>query len=145
MQEILKVCSFGLLFWSSTTKVTDDNFCVQTIQIAETSESAIYQPTTSPKMCQESPKCLCSPLTVYNHSMLSNKHPNNSHIMPKAPVASSSKVLLPNPPHWHVSHTKPTTLLKMIYTKGAPSSNTSHKLLNDLTQTIANNCPKSVP
>ena len=145
MQKILKVCSFGLLFWSSMTKVTHDNFCPQTIQIAETSDSAIYQPTASPKMCQESPKCSCSPPIVYNNSMLSNKCPNDFHIMPKAPVVSSFKVLLPDPPHQHVSHTKPTTLLKMIYTKGAPSSNTSHKLLNDLTQTIVNNCPRSVP
>ena len=60
------------------------------------------------------------------------------------PVASSSKVLLPDPPHRHASHPKPTTLLKMIYAKGAPSSDTSHKLPNGLTQTIVNNRPRSV-
>ena len=64
----------------------------QNIQIAEISDSAVYQSTTLPKMCQESPKCLCSPPTVYNNSTLSNEHPNDTHNTPKAPTQSIDPV-----------------------------------------------------
>ena len=59
-------------------------------------------------------------------------------------VASSSKVLLPNPPH---PRAKPTNLLKMIYAKETSSSGKSHKnnsLPNNSIQAVTNDGPKSV-